>query len=501
MFRTAIALRSRRMAPDKILAHLKVVNQEMCQPPLLNNELAKIVESVVKGGRQTVVHELNQHLAFLLHGSKATVLSVSPDPDFPGTEQVTLARVQDMQQKYANQYLEITDEEGKVSRKPKFDIWMHDKSRREVRRLTLMPGAKSGYDPTTGDFNLWQGWGVVPHEPDSEHSWKRLRIHIKQIVANGNKKHAAYILNWLAYCVKNPARRPEVALVLIGCEGAGKGILLNTMVHLFGRHGLRLDKKEQLTGKHNRHLQDAVFVFADEAFFAGDPSAIGPLKGMITEKSLQIEPKFVDSYSLPNYRKFAMSSNETWVVNADLEARRYAVFHVSDARTGDRQYFKAIMDDLEHGGCEAMLHDLLNRDLADFEVRDFPQTKALLDQKKLSWDDVTAWYFERLREGKLQERDAKWTSVIARDSVETAILNRMHSKDRYNTKGLETKIGLQLQKLTGKKLEESRSTVDGRRVRMHVFPSLIECRKLFESVLKMSPGTINWETGDIEEAQ
>ena len=55
-----------------------------------------------------------------------------------------------------------------------------------------------------------------------------------------------------------------------------------------------------------------------------------------------------------------LASNEDWVVPASLESRRFFVLDVSNARANDHTYFAAITDELEHGGYEAMLDELLN---------------------------------------------------------------------------------------------------------------------------------------------
>jgi hypothetical protein len=445
-----------------------------------------------------VVQELNKTLAFVMHDGRATVLSVREDPEYPGTDKISLSRVSDIKLEYANQYYEYKDGRGNVIRKPKFERWLNDPLRRVVRRITLIPGAAPGFDPATKDWNLWQGWAVVAHQTDETHSWKKLKSHIKRAIANGDSDHAEYITSWLAYCVQHPDRRPEVALVLMGGEGAGKGILLNAVMTLFGRHGLHLMSQRQLVGNFNDHLKDALFIFADEAFFAGDKASIGTLKATITEPTLLIEPKFVNAYTLPNYRKIAIASNEAWVVPADTDARRFAVFRVSDAYKGRLDYFKAIGNELAHGGYEAMLWELQHRNLSRFDARNIPQTNALLDQKKLSWDEITGWWFERLCLGRIRDADTTWVNVVSRDSVRDVIEKRITSQ--YEGRALETKIGQTLKKLCPAVRAQRRTIAESqvagvRRRWVHIFPKLKDCRAAFERAVRMR---INWKTGELD---
>jgi hypothetical protein len=99
-----------------------------------------------------------------------------------------------------------------------------------------------------------------------------------------------------------------------------------------------------------------------------------------------------------------MASNEEWVVPASADERRWFVMDVSDSRIGDRAYFKAIADQMaDGGGLAAMIHELLNRDISRFEVRDVPQTDALAEQKALSLDSLDEWWRDVLNRGHVWE--------------------------------------------------------------------------------------------------
>lgn len=76
-----------------------------------------------------------------------------------------------------------------------------------------------------------------------------------------------------------------------------------------------------------------------------------------------------------------MASNSDWVVPASLEARRFFVLDVRDDRMDDFAYFNAIVDELDRGGYQAMLYDLLRMDLTGFNIAKFPKTAALQQQK------------------------------------------------------------------------------------------------------------------------
>jgi hypothetical protein len=68
-------------------------------------------------------------------------------------------------------------------------------------------------------------------------------------------------------------------------------------------------------------------------------------------------------------------------------------------KVGNRAYFTAIQKQMETGGYEAMLYELHHRDLADFNVRDVPDTEGLQEQKKLSLGTSEAWWLDVLHRG------------------------------------------------------------------------------------------------------
>jgi hypothetical protein len=250
--------------------------------------------------------------------------------------------------------------------------------------LVFLPNDNAVAD---GRLNLWRGFSVKPEEG----KWPLMETHIRDIVAAGESTHARYILNWLAWCVQNPGRRAEVALVLRGGKGAGKGILGTTMLRIFGAHGRHISNRKHLVSGFNQHLLHCSFLFADEAYWPGDQSAEGELKRLITEPTLNIEPKGLDSFYAVNSLHLLISGNAEWVVPASDDERRYAVFLVSNEHANDPDYFTALHRELDNGGLEAMLCDLLHTELGAWHPRaSVPQTAALAQQKEESLRGVDA---------------------------------------------------------------------------------------------------------------
>jgi hypothetical protein len=103
------------------------------------------------------------------------------------------------------------------------------------------------------------------------------------------------------------------------------------------------------------------------------------LKRLITENWLTIEGKSKPLKTVKNMLHIFMASNAEWVVAASLEARRLFVLDVKKRTPEERNimsdatYFKAIQDELDNGGYEAMPHDLQHMPLSGFNIREVPR--------------------------------------------------------------------------------------------------------------------------------
>jgi hypothetical protein len=275
--------------------------------------------------------------------------------------------------------------------------WLKHPQRRQYEGLTFQPG---GVPVVDGRLNLWRGFGAEPLPGD----WSLLRKHIREVLATGNPDSDTYIMNWIAWGVQHPDQRAEVALVFKGKRGTGKGTLGNTLVRLFGQHGVQISNAKYLTG-FNAHLRDACFLFADEAYWPGDKSAEGDFKRLITEPSLFIEGKGRDAVTSANKLHVMMASNEDWIVPAGERERRYAAFDVSEKHIQEEKYFDPLYAQLENGGYGAMLHDLLQHDVNGWHPRRLPKNNALLAQQQRSLSPLDSWWAELLETGTLEGAD------------------------------------------------------------------------------------------------
>ena len=316
------------------------------------------------------LEEMNAKYAVVLVGGKTRIVYFDVDR---GSRLPVFQTMPDFRAFHAKRRKSIANSSGGTREVGIGSWWINHPERRQYELIGYNPGKDN-----PSRLNLWQGFAFEPKRGDCSLCLK----HLADNICAGNADHLNYLLNWMAHAVQFPDRQAGTAIVLRGKEGVGKGVSVTIFGRCFGAHFRHISQGKHLTGNFNVHLQQCTLLFADEAFFAGDRGHELTLKALITEDTIQIEPKGLDLYSVRNCIHLVMASNSDWVVPAGADARRFFVLDVADTQMQNTEYFAAIKWQMENGGHAALLWELLHRDISTFEVRSVPQTAALAQQKQ-----------------------------------------------------------------------------------------------------------------------
>ena len=353
---------------------------------------------------------LNKRHAVITVNGRTQILNEDIDRSF-NRPTISFSSVQDLHIKYGNRLIPNPNA-GIQGQNKMINIvsdWIRSLDRRQYDDIIFAPGQE-----INGCYNLWRGFAVEPKKGD----WSLFRQHIFEIISGGKQHINDWILTWMARIVQDPGgKRSGTALVLRGDQGVGKGVFLSGYGRIFGDHFLQVNHQNQLTGRFNHHFKNAVFLFVDEGFWAGDKAAEAVVKGLITEDVLVIEPKGKDVFKIKNHINIAFASNDEWVIPAGLSERRFMVTDVSGSMKQDKVYFGAIIKQLQNGGYEGMLYDLLEHDTSKVDVSKIINTSAMLDQKIASMNPVQKFWFEKLRDGRLQDSDSDWNEIILSENL------------------------------------------------------------------------------------
>lgn len=468
-----------------------------CRPPFPEKEALKKIDSAWKYSNGDVdilevVREMNKKHAVVMVGGKCRILNETIDPVFNRPD-ITLSSISDLHAFYSNKKIQNSSSGNQINISK---VWLDSTRRREYDGIVFSPGRD-----IPGYYNLFKGFPIEPKKGD----WSRFEDHILEIIAGGHPERARWIMAWMARIVQDPGgERPGVSIVMRGKRGTGKGIFANNFGAIFGNHFLSIANSHQVIGRFNSHLKDCLLLFIDEGFWAGDKSAEGVLKSIITEPHINIEQKGQDIFKTKNNINIIIASNSDWIVPAGLEERRFSFHDVSDERIQDHPYFKSIIDQMENGGREAMLYDLLRMDISAVDLRTFERTSGLFDQILSTMSTVEKFWFEKLKKGVLFEFEVNALNEIVpidhtasgeewfgEVPIKTLFMEYSHFAKSINERypGCPEQFSKKLTKLC-KGTKTSRVTIYGKRTRIRVFPPLDECRKQFEELVQMP---IDWE--------
>lgn len=419
--------------------------------------------------KRKVIEFINRTYALVLVGDKSAIMKFEADGTF------RLIQVTAFTQWFGNRYIKIGS--GKNEKVVSHgDFWMGHPLRRQYQGIEFNP-------ETLGDknqvHNLWHGFAVQPRPGDCS----LFLNHIRDNVAQGDEDSYNYIIGWWASIVQRPKVKTETALIFRGKRGVGKTFVGEIFGSLFGPHYTLVAEPRYVVGRFNSHMSSLLVLQADEGFWAGDKTAEGKLKDLISGKDHFIEFKGKEPIRIKNYIRLFVTANEDWVFPAGFDERRSAVFDVGDARMGDRAYFAAIIKQMDNGGREALLHYLLNFDLSKVDVHVIPKNAALLEQKIESMTAMQAWWFDTLARGQLPQPELGINCCRKDRLFESYIRHSQMQGKRH--RAIQVQVGMFLNKvapgLTPHKINQQP---------IYEFPPLKVCRASFVKAIGQN---ITWD--------
>jgi hypothetical protein len=429
-------------------------------------------DSKARDNVNAAIEQLNETHALVIIGDKTAVMKTSTE------EGVQLLTVAAFNTWFENKFVYYG-----TKREPLGRHWLSHPNRRQYEGLVFAPNRD-----VPGQYNLWQGFAVEPRTGDCS----KFLAHMRDNICQGNEFIYKWVMGWFAQIFQRPEDKQDTSLVLRGKQGVGKSKVGEVIGSLLGRHFLCVAEPRYVTGRFNAHMAQLLMLHADEAFWAGDRSAEGKLKDMISGKRHPIEFKGKEAFWVANYMRLFITGNPDWMVPAGWEERRFAVLDAGERHMKDHPYFAAIDEEMNNGGREALLHHFLNFDLSGINLREIPKTNALLDQKVASFSVEQDWWFDVLHRGELPTLENGCECLKL--ELHASYLRRMEKVGRRGSpRATETKLGMFLSKVVGPGLDKN--VRDGKRRYLYRFPPLKECRERFA---KLTQSTIAWEDPDAD---
>lgn len=425
-----------------------------------------------------IIRELNEKHAFVMIGGKATIITERYDTDLK-RHTLEYTSPTDFKVRYCNRFVRVGKEEI-----PAGKAWLESPFRRSYDEIICDPDPNRAQDPDVRSYNLWRGWQVKPIKGD----WSLMRTHLMTVGADGDEATGEFLLDWFAWMVQQPHLPAETGIVWQGAQGAGKSFIGKMIGKLLGQHFVHVSNVGHLVGKFNGHLQDAVLVLSDEAFWAGDKTSGGALKALVTEPSFMIERKGRDAVVAKNHVHLLVATNHEWAAPLDHDDRRFCVVNVPSYHANDRQYFDAIAAQWMHGGgMQAFLYDmqLRGQDRAPTLPKSLAARMSSFRQKLMAMPAEMRWWYERLREGTPTRKSDGWQRLVSTADIHADYIAAMDVVN-VNHRSTESILGLSMRSSMCPHARRVRRVPPNQSTRTwcYEFPPLDDCRQWFADHLK-----------------
>lgn len=250
-------------------------------------------------------------------------------------------------------------------------MWRADKTRREYEEFVFLPNLIA----PANKFNLFMGYAVEPKRNDElVDRW----LECVSLACGRQQKSIDYMLNWSAHLIQVPNDKIGVAIVCKGLKGSGKDSSFNALGNVLGRKMFYNTgtPDKSVFSKFNSMMKTNLLVKFEEATYGNGKEYEDMLKYFITSPTLDIQEKGKDQFNAPNFSRFVFTTNNDIPVIVSDDERRYFFTQTSPDRVGDRAFWNetySIFAREEFN--QALLYYLLNRDISQFEPRNYPETE------------------------------------------------------------------------------------------------------------------------------
>jgi hypothetical protein len=335
-----------------------------------------------------------------------------------------------------------------------------------------------------GCLNLWVGPTLVPVFG----AWLNIHYFLFTVICSGKQSIYNYLIRYLAHALQKPQCKPGVMITLLGGQGIGKGTLMKIIMLIWSATTYKTNRIDDVVGQFNAAIEGVLWILLDEAQFSGDAKASTALKSIVTESTISINQKNQAQRMIDSLHRIISATNQEHVGNRESDDRRDLTIRVSDIHKGDHAYWEMLNGCLEQETA-AMMHELQNMDISDFNVFKKPDTEELVNQKINSLSPDEAWWLECLHEGTTYGGfGSQWPTFIKTKDIEESIIK--YRETSGNRRGLSQHIQAKTLMAKWCKSAAKGRTQDAARHRGYQLPTLSQARQDFEVALG---GKVDWE--------
>lgn len=149
--------------------------------------------------------------------------------------------------------------------------------------------------------------------PSNEYKKKAFKLfvdHIKFLIYD--EREQELLLYYMAYCLQNKGKLRKWAIILQGCAGCGKSLLIDIYTKVFGENSKSVNANNDLFSNFNSWATGSLFNVVEELKVDGHNKyeIENKLKEYITNNTISITRKGKDPITTKNYTNYIFTSNQ-----------------------------------------------------------------------------------------------------------------------------------------------------------------------------------------------
>ena len=269
-------------------------------------------------------------------------------------------------------YLFVMDPQGQKITKNAWEVFTQSQAINfpKAHQICFRPENKPGEVITEEGSPMVNTYVPLP-VPCEKGDASRFVQHIAKILPN--PKDQQILLCYMAACVQHVGTKFQWCVLLQGCEGNGKTLLVDCLTRATGTKYTHIANSHDIANKFNAWILGKVIVGVEEVHVRQKFEATEALKPLITNRRIGIEGKGANQETGDNRANFIMFTQHKDAIKKTKNDRRYAVFYTAQQTMADinrtgmgGKYFPSIYKWLrEEGGHAIVTEFLLNYPIPD----------------------------------------------------------------------------------------------------------------------------------------
>lgn len=254
--------------------------------------------------------------------------------------------------------------------------WLDDPDKRMYKGRDFIPPPlviDEGY------LNLYRGIAAAELPPNDEPvNIDRYFEHVNRLVGM-DPASATYLHKLIAQKIQLPGLKWRVMPIIMSAQGVGKDIWFDFLASVIGREQcIKDDGVHKFAGTNSHSLEGKLLCCFQEMGYKDTREHEEALKALITNDTIQLQKKYVNSFSVTNVVDFIGFTNQFNAINVSADDRRYFIVTADSTYAQDKDYMLPLLAFFHDDRNKRAVYDYyMGIDLEGFDSSaDRPTTEA-----------------------------------------------------------------------------------------------------------------------------